>query len=140
MSPDDGSCNAEFFEAQDNHSANNLLIILATTMATGGRGRPSRLTTTRSFSRYEPPSASGSAASTPTPTRGRASTLSKELSNPEIVTVSDKGSPASSVYEQQEEKEVHTPILKDGSFPPTSPSSLEAFDDLPVEIISLSDR
>ena len=106
-------------------------------MAAVGKGKPARLTTTRSFSRYEP---SKSSSSTPTQTRGRASTLSKELSDPDVDTIPNEGSPASSVYEQQEEKEIHTPILKDPAFSPTSPSSLEAFEDLPIELISLSDR
>ena len=101
-------------------------------MATAEKPRPQMPIPSRSFSRYEPPKVQS-------PTRARASTVTTELLSPVQEPLALK-TPPHDIYENEEAKEDSTPVQQ-AIETPASPRDLpEGFDDLPIELVSLTDR
>jgi hypothetical protein len=95
------------------------------------KSRPQKLNPSRSFSRFEP-------SRNQTPTRGRASTLSNEITSPGPDTASSAGGSSQDIFEKDEAK-VKTPSLKDAHID-GSEGNMDVSDELPIELASLTDR
>ena len=99
--------------------------------------RPQKASTSKSFSRYEP--------RTKTPTRSRASTLSNEIRVPakaiaeETIYPSENENVTEDVFEKRSSED-DVPTAKSMVSSTMTDTLPDGFDELPIELISLTDR